>query len=307
MKKNILITGAYGFIGRYVAKECKLQNYYVIGIGHGRWSSYEYKEWGIDEWYECDITIKNLEKYITTDIYAIIHCAGGSTVRFSIENPMLDFEKSVWSSHYILEYIRKYSINTKLVYVSSAAVYGLSNKLPLKENEILNPISPYGYHKKIVEELCKMYANQYGINIIIGRLFSVYGSELKKQLLWDACKKIKDKNMQFFGTGEETRDWIHVIDVAKYLVYAINKADDLCDIVNIASGKNISVKKVLDLLFEYYATKQKPIFNGIVDKGNPKDYLADVSKIKTWHIKQRFSLEQGIKDYVRWYKIYEKD
>lgn len=302
--KKILVTGAYGFIGRHVAKECNLQGYYVIGIGHGKWKDNEYYKWGINEWHECDITIESLSVF-KSDIYAIIHCAGGSNVRYSIENPLLDYKKTVMSTLYILEYIRNYSINTRLVYVSSAAVYGMANKLPLKEDEILNPISPYGYHKKIAEELCKMYAFQYKLNIIIGRLFSVYGNGLKKQLLWDACNKLKNNDLIFWGSGNETRDWIHVIDAAKYLVQSVERTDKLYNIINIASGVNISISKVLNRLFKYYGIKQKPVFNGIIDKGNPKDYLADISKIKTWNIGEKISLELGIKNYIEWYKQYE--
>lgn len=304
--KRILVTGAYGFIGRYVAKECNSQGYYVIGIGHGKWKDNEYYKWGINEWHECDITIENL-KQVISNVYAIIHCAGGSNVRISIENPLLDYEKTVMSTLYVLEYMRKYSISTNLVYVSSAAVYGMSRNLPLKEDEILNPISPYGYHKKIAEELCKMYSSQYRLKVIIGRLFSVYGNGLKKQLLWDACNKIKNKNLKFWGMGNETRDWIHVIDGARYLVYSIKEASQLCSIVNIASGNNLSTEEILDILFKYYGIKQKPIFNGIEDKGNPKDYLADISKISTWSIEQKIPLELGIKNYVEWYKQYEKN
>ena len=101
-------------------------------------------------------------------------------------------------------YKRQYSYNTKLIYPSSAAVYGFSNNLPLKEYSDLNPISPYGYHKKIVEELCRMYVEQYAVKVVVLRLFSVYGKELKKQLLWDACKKLLEKII-FFTVQEKRR------------------------------------------------------------------------------------------------------
>lgn len=306
MSKVVLVTGAYGFIGRYTAKQYKNAGYTVIGMGHGKWESGEYESWGIDAWYSCDITLNNLVAY-AKNVNVIVHCAGSGSVGFSIENPMLDFERTVWTTHFILEYIRKYSKYTKLVYPSSAAVYGLTEQLPINEESTLSPISPYGLHKKMAEELCQMYAKQYGVSVIIMRLFSVYGKGLKKQLLWDACQKIKNGNKVFWGTGEETRDWIHVKEVANLLYMAGEKSNSECSILNVASGKNVSIKKVLDKVFNCFGTGLQPSFGGETNLGNPTHYLADIEKIKSWNWTNEVSLENGIEEYVTWYKEGEKD
>lgn len=306
MSKVVLITGAYGFVGRYTAKYYKSMDYTVIGAGHGNWDSTEYTLWGIDLWYECDITLDNLLAY-AKNVDIIVHCAGSGSVRFSIENPMLDFERTVWTTHFILEYIRKYAKNIKLIYPSSAAVYGLTKQLPIKEETSLNPISPYGLHKKMAEELCKMYAKQYGLSIIIMRLFSVYGDGLKKQLLWDACKKIEKDNNVFWGTGEETRDWIHVKDVAMLMYIAREKANNRCAIVNVASGQNVKIADVLTSLFSSFSTSLKPVFGLEENLGNPEHYLADIQKIRQWGWENTISLKDGIIEYVKWYKKYGKN
>lgn len=301
MEKKVLVTGVYGFIGRYVAREYHENGYYVIGMGHGTWNLVDANFWGIDEFYNCDITIESLVKY-AIDIDVIVHCAGSGSVGFSVENPLQDFERTVRTTYFVLEFIRKYSYNTKLIYPSSAAVYGFSNNLPLKEYSDLNPISPYGYHKKIVEELCRMYVEQYAVKVVVLRLFSVYGKELKKQLLWDACKKIVRKDNLFYGTGEETRDWMHVVDVAKYFFEATKYVSEKLEIYNIASGRSITVQDILELLYSVYGTNGKPVFNGRVNLGNPVHYLADVNRIQNWNIKNKVDLSQGIIEYVRWFK-----
>ena len=121
MKKKVLVTGAYGFIGRYVAREYHKNGYYVIGMGHGTWNLVDTNIWGIDEFYSCDITIESLAKY-AIDIDVIVHCAGSGSVGFSVENPLQDFERTVQTTYFVLEFIRKYSYNTTLIYPSSAAV-----------------------------------------------------------------------------------------------------------------------------------------------------------------------------------------
>ena len=165
-----------------------------------------------------------------------------------------------------------------------------------------NPISPYGVHKNIVEELCDMYAKQYGVHVAVLRLFSVYGNGLKKQLLWDACSKLSQGNNSFWGTGEETRDWVHVSDVARAFLIAGDKASARCPVVNVGTGKAVKIKDVLRILFEVYGAQVLPSFGGEINVGNPKHYVADVDDIMAWGWEPTVSLRQGIEDYVRWYQ-----
>ena len=298
--QRVLVTGAKGFIGRYAAREYA-KTCYVIGIGHGHWDKNEYQNWGLFEWHEADVTMESLQDY-AQQIDTIIHCAGSGSVGFSIENPMIDFERTVWTTHYILEYIRLYSPKTKLIYLSSAAVYGNAQNMPIDENTPLEPISPYGVHKKIVEELCRMYNRTYGVKILIARLFSVYGDGLCKQLLWDACSKLSQGQNLFWGTGKESRDFVHVTDVAKALVMMNSKVKNDLQIVNVASGKAVPIIELLSELFNAYGAIDKPCFGGQINEGNPMHYWADIKRLKTWGWYPEKNLSDGIAEYVRWFK-----
>lgn len=300
MKRRVLITGANGFIGRYVAKKYS-EEFHVIGLGHGKWDAEEYTQWGIDEWYCDDVTMASLCR-CAKNVDVIVHCAGSGSVGFSMSNPMLDFERTVWTTHYILEYIRLYSPNTKLIYPSSAAVYGNCKQMPIKEDAVLQPISPYGVHKKIVEDLCRMYSDVYKLNIVVMRLFSVYGDGLCKQLLWDACNKIANNNNVFWGTGQESRDFIHVTDVAEAMLLACSHDQSNFKIVNLASGTSTSIQMLLSELFRSYGTDLRPCFGGEVNEGNPVHYWADITRMNNWGWKPKKDLSDGIEEYVRWYK-----
>lgn len=299
--KRVLITGAHGFLGRYVAKAYSQAGWYIIGLGHGEWHVEESKDWGLCEWHRADVNMEALKSY-AQDVDLIVHCAGSGSVGFSLINPMIDFERTVWTTHYVLEYIRTFSPRTCLLYPSSAAVYGNQETLPLTIDMTPNPISPYGVHKNIVEELCAMYARQYGVRASVLRLFSVYGVGLKKQLLWDACSKLSHGINTFWGTGEETRDWVHVSDVAQAFLMAGGRASSKCPVVNVGTGQAVKNKDILGLLFKAYGTKEYPSFGGEVNVGNPNHYVADPTAMNEWGWYPFVDLTQGIIEYARWYQ-----
>ena len=302
MKRTVLITGAAGFLGGYAARECKRQGFYVVGIGHGIRKEDAGGEDGLDEWISSDITLESLRAVpFSPDI--LIHCAGSGSVGFSVQNPLEDFARTVLSAYFALEYVRLYSPRTVFVYPSSAAVYGESQRMPICEDMPLNPISPYGVHKKMAEELCAMYARQYQVRCTVLRFFSVYGEELKKQLLWDACDKLADGNVSFWGTGQEVRDWVHAEDAARAILLGALHASAECPVVNVGSGAGVPVRTVLERLFLSYGREDEPCFTGTENTGNPAKYIADISRIRSWGWSPEVPLDRGIDRYVHWYRF----
>jgi UDP-glucose 4-epimerase len=119
----VLVTGAHGFVGRHTAKYFAKQGWTVIGMGHGTWSRDEWSHWGLKEWRSCDITLENLLCFGKSP-EAIIHCAGSGSVAFSMSHPYLDYQRTIGTTLSVLEFIRLHLPSAKLVYPSSAAVYG---------------------------------------------------------------------------------------------------------------------------------------------------------------------------------------
>ena len=300
--KKILITGAKGFLGSNVAKYFKLLGYETYGIGHGGLSVEESKEIGLDYWKKDDISIKAiLEFQQTFDVIA--HCGGSGSVGFSVENPYQDFKKTVDGTLEVLEYMRVYNPNAHLIYPSSPAVQGECEDKPIKEEYIGKPASPYGYHKKIAEDLCQSYSEKYDLKVSIIRLFSVYGNGLKKQLLWDAYQKIKnaDSEVVFWGTGEETRDFIHISDVLSLFDILLKKEDRFI-LINGGTGKKYTIKNVVEMIRGFINPKIEIKFNNQINMGNPIYYRADTKKLDIYGFKANKDLEQEIKSYVEWAK-----
>lgn len=301
--KTVIITGALGFIGQYVSKIFKNNHYYVIGIGHGDSSKANLDNIGIDEWHNADVTLNSLKK-IEKNADTIVHCAGGSTVGFSINNPRLDYLKTVNSTLEVLDYVKNYSSNSSLIYLSSAAVYGSKNDYPIGEKEIPNPVSPYGFHKLASESICKSYSFCFGVNVAIIRLFSIYGEGLRKQLLWEGSKKIftsKDE-VCFFGDGTETRDWLHVSDAAK-LIFHLSQTEYKFLIVNGGFGRRTSVMELISILVKQFDKPNLKVrFSNVIKQGDPKYYHSNIGNALKLGWEPQINLEKGIKNYVDWYK-----
>jgi UDP-glucose 4-epimerase len=175
-------------------------------------------------------------------------------------------------------------------------------KLPIAESDPLLPVSPYGVHKKISEEMCCSYARNFGLSVAIVRLFSVYGIGLRKQLLWDACMKIRDGGNGFFGSGMETRDWLHINDAASLLFTASERASSECPIVNGGAGQGVLVRDVLSELFDCFGRSDAPQFSGAARTGDPVHYIADISRLAGWSWHPNMQWREGMREYAEWFK-----
>ncbi len=243
------------------------------------------------------------EKLFKVDI--LINCAGASNVSYSFENPIIDFHKNTYLVQQLLEKIRKSgNKNIRFINLSSAAVYGNPQKLPIKENSEIKPLSPYGFHKKMAEDLCLEYSQCFGLKTLSLRIFSAYGDGQKKMLLWDLHQKIINSNghVNLFGSGIESRDYIHVNDILQQIILAINNADFRGEAINVGNGKEIKVKEIVDIYKAYHSKAFEFSFNGENRPGDPLNWCADISKMKEWGYIQTVNIEQGVMDYINWVK-----
>jgi UDP-glucose 4-epimerase len=300
-RASVVITGANGFLGRHVARRFAREGYTVLGVGHGEWPREEWELWGLSGWHRADATLQTLKQYADSPL-AIVHCAGSGSVSFSIENPLADFERTVVTTAHVLEYARLYAPSCRVVYPSSASVYGAVDRVPIREDCHLAPISQYGVHKLMAEQLVASYARLFGASALIVRLFSLYGPGLRKQLLWDACGKFAAGNNVFMGTGDEVRDWLHVEDAAELLLAAVDHASSDCPTVNGGSGAGVTVRDLLQHLgSSLLKTTIIPSFSGAQRVGDPSRYIADLEGTKSWDWRPRRLWRDGVAEYAVWW------
>lgn len=310
---NILITGAHGFIGRHLAYSLAEAGHRVCGIGHGTWPQFEAEASGISDWVNSSITPSNLRQLQqmagTPDV--VYHLAGGSSVGVAVANPLEDFSRTVATTAELLDWMRLDAPDARLVAVSSAAVYGAGHAGRIAEQATLNPYSPYGHHKRLMEELCRSYAASYGTKVVVARLFSVFGSGLKKQLLWDLCTRLAAgaNPLTLGGTGEELRDWTDVRDVVRALALLADTASTEVPVLNVGTGQARPVREVAALLATQWAKGHQSValsFSGQSRKGDPFSLVADPSSMSALGFEWRVELDQGLADYVNWFRRHEE-
>lgn len=294
--KKILITGINGFIGSNCAKYFAQKGHKIFGIDiFGEKSS---------NFIQGEVDLENLNSF--NQIFdLIIHLAGSGTVGSAQKNPELEQAKTVDSTENILEFMKLHNNNAKLIYSSSAAVYGNLYDKQIKETDKLNPISVYGQHKVEVEKICKEYNEKFGLNINIIRFFSIYGEGLKKQLLWDFCNRVlqnrNEKTINCFGTGNEKRDFVHIQDAIQ-LIDILTENKNKFEIINCGLSEETTVNEILNLICNELDYKGELVFDNIIKEGDPKSIIANIDKATKLGFKPKINVEDGIKNYVKWFR-----
>ena len=304
MSNSILITGGSGFLGYALARQLKKKGFEVFGIGRPTKNiKYNALHEVFDEYLELDLTETNLNNFKGKHFDAIIHCANNTSISQSFLNPNIDYDSSVSPTQELLNFIKKLQPNTYLVYPSSAAVYGEHIDSPILESSKKNPISPYGKNKLLVEKILIDFNKNVKTKIGIIRFFSIFGPGQKKQLIWDAANKICDQNNlpTFFGTGNETRDFIFIEDAIELIIKLVSLKKEFL-IVNGGTGVRTPIKKVLELMREELNPSSRIVFNNKNKLGDPIFFHADITELSKLNFVPKFSLEDGIKKFSNWYK-----
>jgi UDP-glucose 4-epimerase len=235
-------------------------------------------------------------------VEAIVHCAGGSSVGPSLHNPQADFERTVLSTLRVLEYMRAHAPGARLVFLSSAAVYGAANVEPLHEDLPKRPISPYGAHKALAEDLVAHWGAQFGLNATVLRLFSVYGSGLRKQLLWELSRRALsgEDPLTLFGTGEERRDFIAIEDAVTLIARASDPAATPPSVMNGGTGIGTSVRDLAQTLLSALDATAALRFTGEAKTGDPLTMVADARRATAFGFTPTVNLKPGLEDYAAW-------
>jgi UDP-glucose 4-epimerase len=263
----------------------------------------------MSHWLNGDITPGNLCTLLneTGVPDTIFHLAGGSSVGAAVANPREDFFRTVATTAELLDWMRLDAPMARLVAVSSAAVYGAGHAGQIPESAGLMPFSPYGHHKRLMEELCRSYAASYGLRISIARLFSVYGSGLKKQLLWDLCTRLAAgaSPLTLGGSGDELRDWTEVRDVVRALTRLNDAASTEVPVYNVGTGIATPVRRVAELVAQAWAGSSDSAllsFSGTSRAGDPFSLVADPTLLLTAGFVWQCPLEQGLFNYTLWFR-----
>lgn len=315
--KTYLITGGAGFIGSTLAdKLLEMGNKVVVIDNFCDFYDPKYKEKNIKEslknknysLYRVDIrNYLELEKaFKENNIDCIVHLAAMAGVRPSIENPILYQEVNGLGTQNILEMAKKYSVKN-LVMASSSSVYGNCDKVPFKEDFIVDyAISPYAATKKSNEVMAYVYHKLFNMNIIMLRFFTVYGPKQRPDLAISKFTRLmlEDKEIPMYGDGSTSRDYTYVDDIVDGIIksteYVFNN-DNVYEIINIGNSTPISLKEMIDIIGEVLGVTPK-IEQLPMQPGDVERTYADISKAKELlNYAPKTSFKEGIKKFVEWH------
>ena len=294
---KIAITGAGGFIGSALRA-------YHQSLGH---EVHAISRTLINEpgCYGHCINLHSEETYaliqaLQPDI--LIHAAGRSSVPDSVRDPAADFNSGPPVVFQLLDALRRHSPKSIFIFLSSAAIYGNPPRLPIGETDQANPISPYGFHKYQSELIVEEFAKLYNMSTASARIFSAYGAGMKKQLLWDICRKAADnEEIPLLGTGNEARDFIHVQDICRALQVVWEQSNLAGQPINICSGHLTSISEIASMIAQNFHHKPRIRFTGSSLPGAPARWQGDCSWLRTRGFQPTISLEAGVSQYVHWF------
>jgi UDP-glucose 4-epimerase len=303
--KEVLITGAGGFIGSAVANIYINKGYKVTSIDNLS-TGYLYNIPNEVDFYEGSCyDDKIINQLILKKYNSIIHIAGQSSGEISFENPEYDLNTNCLATLKLLNLCRK--INCKnFIFASTMSVYGDQEKQPVKESSVLNPKSFYAVGKLASENYLKIYNNSYGINTTALRLFNVYGpgQNLKNQkqgmISIYLNQAIKNKHIIVKGSSKRYRDHIYIDDVANaFFNVEQDKDDHDFNVYNVGSGVKTTVEELI-LAISSCLDKVTAKYT-VGTPGDMHGIYANIDKITSnydWLPKTQ--LKQGLKSMIKW-------
>jgi UDP-glucuronate 4-epimerase len=320
LKKNncmhILVTGGAGFIGNHVILELvrrgdtvttidNVNSYYDPVLKRARLA----RLGGVVEVIEIDIADRDAVNAVfkTYSFDAVCHLAAQAGVRYSLENPYVYADTNYRGTLNILEAAKRYR-TPHVVMASSSSVYGLNTKMPFNENDRVDtPISIYAASKRATELLAHSYTHLYGMNITVMRPFTVYGPwgrpDMALFLFTEAI--LKEKPIQVFNGGVMQRDFTYIDDIVSGFVAAVKKQEGF-QIYNVGNGNPVSLMDFIHAI-ENVLGKQAVLDMQPMQPGDVPATWADISKAQqNLGYSPKTSVQEGVKNFVAWYREYYK-
>ena len=300
MSQNVLVTGVAGFLGRFAAREFLRAGWRVSGLDVVAPENAALAP-------EVTYRRASLPGAVLEEILrgeqpdACVHCAGRASVALSMDDPSADFHDNTVLTFELLDALRRCAPRCRAIFLSSAAVYGNPATLPVREDDSIAPLSPYGFHKRQCELLCEEFSRVYAQPTLSVRIFSAYGPGLRRQVVWDICQKaMGGGRLELRGTGGESRDFIHAADVARALVLLAENAPAQGEIYNLATGRETTIAELARLILGVLEKPEPPAFDGINPSGNPLRWQADISRIAALGFEPALPLETGLRQVANW-------
>ncbi len=300
-----LVTGGLGFIGSHLVDALLEQGHKVAVVDNLSTGSMHNRHPKVRHLYLADVAGHELQ-YAFTEFSpdVVYHLAAQVSVAKSLQEPLVDAAWNVLGTVNLLEHCKRNNVR-KLIYASSAAIYGTPKQLPITEEHPIEPLSCYGISKYTPELYIKTYASLHGLNYTIFRYANVYGSRQPFEgegavIPVFINSLIEGVSPNINGDGEQTRDFIYVKDVADACILAAEKADGAT--LNLSTNAPVTINELFDILRSIAGSDIAPNHNA-PRVGDIKDSYLDNAKLKqVLGFAPKYTLKQGLTEAYEYYK-----
>ena len=306
---RLLVTGGTGFIGSHLTERlvadghevCVLDNF-STGKSRNLSAAIESGNLKIERADIRRIPTSLIRRLGRVDV--VCHLAALTEVQNSVKNPILTNDVNLVGTLRVLEAARKLRAK-RVVFASSAAVYGTIKRFPVGEDASIAPISPYGASKAASEAYCRAFEENFGIETVSLRYFNVYGPRQRSGYYSGvisafATRLIKAQPLMIFGDGFQTRDFVYVGDVVDATIRAFQR-EPQSRAFNVASATEITIRKLASTMQKLVGRKTGMKFLP-PRSGDPYRGLADITRARReLGFRPRTSLEDGLRATIQWY------
>jgi len=309
---KILVTGAGGFIGSHIVDRLLSEGFEVAAVDNlssGKSENLVDNEGKENfRFIEGDIRDTDLVKGLIKDIDAVFHEAALISVVSSFEDPLTTHDINVTGTLNLLKTCLDSNVK-RFVFASSASIYGKTKTLPMKENMIPRPLSPYAVSKLAAENYVKLFYKVYGLETACLRYFNVYGPRQRHSHYSGVIpifieRVLSNQPPIIYGDGEQKRDFVNVQDVVEANILALRTKNAVGRVLNIGTGKATSVNQLAKIVLRTFGKKDlKPVHTDPRLGETKHGSYADISKAKiVLGYDPKISLGEGITKLTERYK-----
>lgn len=306
-----LITGAAGFIGSNLAEGLVERGHRVVGVDNfltGKRANLEWPGSGSMTFVEADIRDRDRMVSLMDGIDFVLHHAALASVPWSVEDPVLANDHNVNGTLSVLLGARDAGVE-KVVMACTSAVYGNTDRLPAREDQPVECLSPYASTKLMGEQYLALFRRVWGVATVGLRYFNVYGARQDPTSAYAAAipifasRILAGERSTIFGDGEQTRDFIHVDDVVEANLKACEAGDEASgQFFNIGGGRRVTVNELFSRIARLLGG-EAAVDHGPERPGDARHSVADISKAaRVLGFEPSLDLEAGLARTVDWYR-----
>lgn len=304
--RRIVVTGAAGFVGSHLTDA-------LVNLGARVVALDDFSDGREDNLADSASKIEMVRASVTDSVAlegafagadVVFHLAANASVPRSAANPALDFEANVVGTERVIEAVRCVKAG-RIVFTSSAAVYGEPVREPMDESHPFMPKSPYGGGKLAGEFLLEASARCYGLDVRRVRLFNTYGPRQRKYVMFDLLEKLRrdPARLVMLGTGAQVRDYSYVSDTVSAILLVGAHPSARGEVYNVSGTRTIDVKALVALVIDLLGIPRPDVrYSGESWPGDIARWVGDASKLAALGDTPRVPLEEGLAALISWHR-----